>query len=102
MNKNDQFQSAARSYEGRCDCCGNDPEAERLEALEEAIKADPSFIGEAIANVDLTQLVASYQSVDLQQCWDAIHDIIDAHYVEQLRYMAGDVDKLGAAHGVSL
>lgn len=102
MNRNDQMQAAARNYENRCDCCGNDPEADRLDNLADAIKDNPSFIGEAIANIDLTQLVEGYKRGDLQLMWDAVSDIVDAHYAEQLKYCGGSVDKLATAHGVSL
>lgn len=100
MSQNDQIQAAARNYENRCDCCGNDPDTDRLEALESAIKFDPSFIAEAIGNQDLTQLVEAYQKVDHQLGWDAIYDMIDAHYKQELRFLGGDVDKLAAAFGV--
>ena len=75
----EQFRAAAHSLESRCDCCGNDPAAERAEKLRDALTADPSFIGESIGNGDLTNLVEAFQTVDLQRCWDAVHDLVQHH-----------------------
>jgi hypothetical protein len=64
----------------------DDPPTEiDADALADAIKRDPSFIGEAIGNADLTALVEAYRKTDTQWCWDAIHDIVDAHFDAELR-----------------
>jgi hypothetical protein len=102
------MQDAAFRHDNACDCCGHDPAADKLEALEDAIKADPGFIAEALVNISLADLVTAYKTVDLQFMWDAVSDIIDAHYVEQLRFVShglndlAGVEKLAASHGVML
>lgn len=66
-----------RQYENRCDCCGNGPDtSDREEAIRNALTTDPSFIGEAIGNGDLTNLAEAFLTKDPQHCWDAIHDLV--------------------------
>ncbi len=68
---------AQRQYDNRCDCCGNGPDtSDREDQIRNALTTDPSFIGEAIGNGDLTNLVEGFNNTDPQHCWDAIHDLV--------------------------
>lgn len=51
--------------------------SERAESLRIALKADPSFIGEAIAEGDRTQLVEAFLSGDLQATHDELANMVD-------------------------
>lgn len=75
VQRNSQLRAAAFAYESACDCC-NDQHAEHADQLRAALKRDPSFIGEAIGNGDLTNLVEGFNNTDPQHCWDAIHDLV--------------------------
>ena len=77
------------------------------DALAAAIKADPSFIGEAITAADLTNLVSAYNRVDLQWCWDAIHDAVEDHFKNEVKRRpenteSGAVKGLARLHGIEL
>ena len=76
--RNQQMRAAAFAYENASDCC-NDQHAEHADQLRAALKRDPSFIGEAIGNGDLTNLVEAFTTKDLQRCWDAVSDLVDEH-----------------------
>lgn len=78
MTRAAQLRSAAHAHDHACDCCGHDPATEYADDLREALRANPSFIGEAFGG-DLTELVAAFLSKDLQHTHDAISDLIDAH-----------------------
>lgn len=102
---------AQRQYDNRCDCCGNGPDtSDREEALRHALASDSGFIGEAIGNGDLTNLVAAYKVVDPQHCWDALHDLVHEHLAAQEKsfrtpsFVPSDVtvlEQLCIAHGVA-
>lgn len=109
--RSQQFRAAAFAHDNACDCCGHEPDtSEREEALRHALASDPSFIGEAIGNGDLTNLVEGFKNVDPQHCWDAIHDLVQDHLKSQEKRMrvppfqTADLralERLCAAHGVS-
>lgn len=68
-----------RNIDNQCDCCnGDESRAELIYALREAIRCDPSFIGEAIGDSDTTDLVAAYLARDGQRILDFISDAADA------------------------
>ena len=72
---NTRLRSAQLSYDNQSPPEGDD---DRLEYLQTAIKRDPSFIGEAIGNADLTDLAAAHLSGDAQAVADAVADLVDA------------------------
>ena len=96
-----------------CDCCGNRSNTmngDRMEEIRHALRSDGSFIGEAIGNGDLTDLVEGFNKVDPQATWDAIHDLVGQYLAEQERSLARTypypneeevLEKLAAVFGVA-
>lgn len=97
--QNAQYRAAAANYENQCDCC-NDQRAEHDDMLRDALKADPSFIGDAIGDGDLTNLVEAFQTKDLQRCWDAVSDLVDDYLKDCEK--RNTIEAVAAQHGIDL
>lgn len=58
---------------------------DREAALRHALISDPRFVSQSIQLGDRANLVEGFTKADPQQCWDAIHDLVEGHANEQER-----------------
>lgn len=81
---NTAYRAAARQYDNASPDESDEAASDREETLRAAIKASPSFIGEALQE-DCTELVAAIRASDGQHALDAISDMVDSWLESSIR-----------------
>lgn len=89
--QNEAMRNAQIAHDSRCDCCGSEPE-DRSDEYRAALKADPSFIAEAIG--DGCEIIgAAYREGDQQAVMDAIADAVDDYLAAMEKVTRGRSDE---------